>query len=310
MLLLNNILLCSLCAVVITGTLYPPFIAILTGQTISVGKPFFDATTIPLALPLFIAMGLGPMLPWKRAHLRPLLNKLWFVTSLTAIAALIAYHKIYGILPLLCTIVAIWIIISSLSDIAQRIALLRVPFLTSIRRASDLPRSVIGVTIAHIGVGITLLGISAMSQAKHLIVEMPIGTTKHLAGYDWTLTHVTEEPGPNYTALVATLEIRDNGRLIALLRPARRHFNTQNQTIAHVSIASLPFADLYSVLGKQRTIDHTTTYVLKLHYNPLASWIWVGALIMIIGGAFSFSDRRNKNVLHCQHLSSPVIEAL
>ncbi|MBQ5479317.1 MAG: heme lyase CcmF/NrfE family subunit [Acetobacter sp.] len=313
MLLLNNILLCSLCAVVLTGTLYPPFMAILTGQTISVGKPFFDATTIPLAIPLFVAMGIGPMLPWKRAHLWPLLNKLWFVIALTAIAALIASHKFYGLLPLVCATIAIWIIIASLSDIAQRVALLRAPFLTSINRACALPRSVIGVAIAHIGVGITVLGISAMSQAQHLIVEMPIGTTKHLAGYDWTLTGIAKKPGPNYMALVATLEVRNNGKLIATLHPARRHFNTQNQTIAHVSIASLPFADLYSVLGKQRTIDHTTTYVLKLHYNPLASWIWGGALIMVIGSAFSFSDRRNnhfRHILHRQHLSSSVIEAL
>ena len=230
-----------------------------------------------------------------------------------AIAALIASHKIYGLLPLVCATMAVWIIIASLSDIAQRVALLRAPFKTSISRAYALPRSIIGVAIAHIGVGITVLGISAMSQAQHLIVEIPIGTTKHLAGYDWTLTRIAKKHGPNYMALVATLEVRNNGKLIATLHPARRHFNTQNQTIAHVSIASLPFADLYSVLGKQRTIDHTTTYVLKLHNNPLASWIWIGALVMVIGSTFSFSDRRNKHsrhILQRQHLSSPITVAL
>ena len=311
LLIFNNIILCSLCAVVLTGTLYPPFMALLTGHVISVGKPFFDATTIPLALPHFMTMGVAPMLPWKRAQLWTLLNKLWFSIGLTSIAAFIIIRRLYGVLPFLCAIAALWVIITSVSDLAQRIALFRVAFRISLTRARALPRAIIGSAIAHVGVGIAVLGLSAMSQAQHLIVEMPIGSTKHFAGYDWTLTDVEEKPGPNYTALIATLDVRSHGKQIALLHPARRHFNLQNQTITHVSIAPRLLADFYSVLGEQHDVTHNTTYVLRLHYNPLASWIWLGAIIMTFGGALAFSDRRtHTRAIYHQNISPPMIEAL
>ena len=291
-LVLNNILLCSLCAVVLTGTMYPPFMSLLFDRTISVGKPFFDATTIPLALPLFIFMGFGPMLPWKRAQLWPILQKLWVAAVITAIACAVAAFKLSGVLPILCAAAAIWIIASTITDVVERVRLFRAPFATSVQRARMLPRAIIGTAIAHIGVGITVLGLSAMSQAQHKIVEVPIGTTEHLAGYDWTLTNVKQEPGPNYTAMVGTLEVRRNGHLITVMHPSKRSFNTQNQTTTDVAIHTNLLADLYGVLGDKHGPDSNPTYVLRLHYNPLAPWMWLGALVMAFGGALSLSDRR------------------
>ncbi|MFT9257107.1 MAG: heme lyase CcmF/NrfE family subunit [Acetobacter sp.] len=291
-LVLNNILLCSICAVVLTGTMYPPFMSLLFDRTISVGKPFFDATTIPLALPLFIFMGFGPMLPWKRAQLWPVLSKLWLAACACAIAVLVATVRLSGVLPVLCAAAAVWIIASSVTDIATRTKLFRTSFATSVQRARMLPRAIIGTAIAHAGVGITVLGLAAMSQAQHRIVEVPIGTTEHLAGYDWTLTGVTQEPGPNYTAMAATLEIRRNGHLVTVLHPSKRSFNSQNQTTTDVAIHTNLMADLYGVLGDRHGPDSNPTYVLRLHYNPLAPWMWLGALVMAFGGALSLSDRR------------------
>ncbi|GCD55549.1 heme lyase CcmF/NrfE family subunit [Acetobacter pasteurianus] len=291
-LVLNNILLCSLCAVVLTGTMYPPFMSLLFDRTISVGKPFFDATTIPLALPLFIFMGFGPMLPWKRAQLWPILQKLWVAAVITAIACAIAAFRLSGVLPILCAAAAIWIIASTITDVVERVRLFRAPFATSVQRARMLPRAIIGTAIAHIGVGITVLGLSAMSQAQHKIVEVPIGTTEHLAGYDWTLTNVKQEPGPNYTAMMGTLEVRRNGHLVTVMHPSKRSFNTQNQTTTDVAIHTNLLADLYGVLGDKHGPDNNPTYVLRLHYNPLAPWMWLGALVMAFGGALSLSDRR------------------
>lgn len=131
-----------------------------------------------------------------------------------------------------------------------------------------------------------------MSQAQHKIVEVPVGTTEHLAGYDWTLTNVTQEPGPNYSALVATLEVRHNGKIVTIMHPSKRSFNSQNQTTTEVSIHTNLLADLYGVLGDKHGTDAAPTYVLRLHYNPLAPWMWLGALIMAIGGVLSLSDRR------------------
>ncbi len=291
-LVLNNILLCSLCAVVLTGTMYPPFMSLLFDRTISVGKPFFDATTIPLAIPLFIFMGFGPMLPWKRAQLWPVLQRLWIAALLAGVAFAVFTFGMSGILPILCSALAVWVIASSVLDITERVRLFRMPLSGSFQRARMLPRSIFGTAIAHAGVGVTVLGLAAMSQAQHKIVEVPVGTTEHLAGYDWTLTNVTQEPGPNYSALVATLEVRHNGKIVTIMHPSKRSFNSQNQTTTEVSIHTNLLADLYGVLGDKHGTDAAPTYVLRLHYNPLAPWMWLGALIMAIGGVLSLSDRR------------------
>ncbi|WP_075595328.1 heme lyase CcmF/NrfE family subunit, partial [Novacetimonas hansenii] len=127
LLVLNNILLCSICAVVLTGTMYPPFMSLLFGKTISVGKPFFDATTIPLAIPLMAFMGFGPMMPWKRAHMWPVLRRLWWAAALALVALVIAVVRMRDILPILATALAVWVIASSATDIVERLRLFRQP---------------------------------------------------------------------------------------------------------------------------------------------------------------------------------------
>ncbi|NHN84904.1 heme lyase CcmF/NrfE family subunit [Acetobacter musti] len=291
-LVLNNILLCSLCAVVLTGTMYPPFMSLLFGKTISVGKPFFDAATIPLAIPLFAVMGFGPMLPWKRAQLWPVMRRLWVVALVTLAAFAVSLWGLSGVLPVLCATFAVWVIATSATDVANRIALFREPFSRSLQRARSLPRSAFGAALAHAGVGVTVLGLAAMSQAQHRVVEVHIGQTERLAGYDWTLTNVQTEPGPNYVAMVATIEIRHNGHIVTVMHPSKRSFNSQNQTTTEVSIHTNGLSDLYGVIGDRHGTDADPTYVLRLHYNPLAPWMWFGALIMAIGGALSLSDRR------------------
>ncbi len=292
MLVLNNVLLCSICAVVLTGTMYPPFMSLLFGRTISVGKPFFDAATIPLAIPIFALMGIAPMVPWKRARIAPVLRHLWLASILTLVAFAISFWGLSGILPILSATLAVWIVASSATDIATRIALFRTSPSQSFRRLLALPRSAIGAAIAHAGVGVTVLGLAGMSQAQHKIVEIPVGQTEHLAGYDWTLTGVKTEPGPNYTALVASIEIRRNGHLVTVMHPSKRSFNAQNQTTTEVSIHTNLLSDLYGVIGDSHGEGPAATYVLRLHWNPLAPWMWLGALVMAIGGVFSLSDRR------------------
>ncbi|GBQ25156.1 cytochrome c-type biogenesis protein CysK [Acetobacter estunensis NRIC 0472] len=291
-LVLNNVLLCSLCAVVLTGTMYPPFMSLLFGKTISVGKPFFDAATIPLAIPLFIFMGFGPMLPWKRAQLWPVMKRLWAAALATLVAFAVSLFGLSGVLPILCATAAVWVIGSSVTDIAGRIALFKAPLAQSFQRARNLPRAVFGTAMAHAGVGVTVLGLAAMSQAQHRIVEVHVGQTEHMAGYDWTLTGVKMAPGPNYMAMEGTIEIRRHGHLVTVMHPSKRSFNAQNQTTTDVAIHTNGLSDLYGVIGDKHGTDADPTYVLRLHYNPLAPWMWFGALIMAFGGALSLSDRR------------------
>ena len=287
-LVLNNILLCSICAVVLTGTMYPPFASLLFGATLSVGKPFFDATAVPMTIPLFAAMAIGPMMPWKRAQLAPVLMRLWWAALAGLLATLIAAFSLKGVLPVLAFGFAVWVIVGAAADLAHKIQLFRLPPVQSWRRARLLPRAALGAALAHAGAGITVIGLAGMSQATHRIVEIHAGDSVDLAGDRWTLNGVRTAPGPNYLSRIATITVTRGGHLVTVLHPSKRSFASQNQTTSEVAIHTNLLTDLYAVLGD----EHGSAVVLRLHHNPLAPWMWLGALLMAFGGGLSLSDRR------------------
>ncbi len=291
-LVLNNVLLCSIAAVVLTGTMYPPFMELLFGAKISVGKPFFDATVIPMAIPVFAVMAIGPMLSWKRARLLPVLTRLWWVALVALGVALIAAFGVRGTVPIAAFALSAWIVAGAVHAIAERVQLFRIPLAGSLSRLRHLPRAAFGAAIAHAGMGITLAGLAGMSQATNRIVEAVPGQSFRLAGDDWTLQSLATAAGPNYTARVATIRIARHGRTIAILHPSRRNFATQGQTTTEVAIHTNGLADLYAVLGDEHVSDGANKAILRLHLNPLAPWMWIGALIMAIGGGLSLADRR------------------
>jgi cytochrome c-type biogenesis protein CcmF len=288
-LVLNNILLCSILAVVFIGTLYPPFVQLLFGQQISVGPPFFESTVFPLAAPLIAAMGLGPVLPWKRAALAPALLRLWWAALAALILAAILL-PFAGLRAALGLAAALWLIGSALAEIIERAQLGRAGPRASLRRLVHLPRGAYGAALGHAGLGVTIAGIAGMTLAAHTITRLAPGQGVTFAGYRWTLLALHDAPGPDFTELVATLAVRnaETGRLIATLHPARRSFPLQQQTTTDVAIKTNGLRDLYVAMG-----DETKQgVVMRLHVNPLAPWIWLGALIMAAGGGLSLSDRR------------------
>ena len=286
-LVLNNILLCTICAVVVVGTMYPPFADLLLGQKISVGAPFFNATVLPLAIPMFAAMAVGPLLPWKRARLWPIVQHAWWA-GLIALA--VAGYCAIGmkILPALAFGVSAWLILGSFSEVVERTLLFRAPVANSVRRARGLPVAVLGAAIAHAGMGVTIAGIAGMSLASTKIVAAKVDDHFALGRYEFTLLNLENVPGPNYQARVATIEVTYDGKPLAMMRPSRRTFPLQKQTTSDVAIRTNLFRDLYVVLGEERDGQA----VLRLHVNPLAPWIWLGALVMASGGALSLADRR------------------
>ncbi len=291
-LVLNNILLCAICAVVLTGTMYPPFASLLFGQAISVGKPFFDATAVPMALPLLGAMAIGPMMPWKRARLAPVIRRLWGAALVAALAGLVASRGASGVLPVLAFGFGVWVIAASAVELAHRVQLFRLPVAGSLHRARLLPRAAFGAALAHAGVGVTVIGLAGMSQASHAIVAVRPGDGVSLAGYRWTLERLDDADGPNYRARIATIAVTRNGHPVAMLHPARRDFAAQGQTTSEVAIHTNLMSDLYAVLGDEHGSGADHTAVLRLHRNPLAPWIWLGGLVMALGGGLSLSDRR------------------
>ncbi len=286
-LVLNNILLCSIAAVVITGTMYPLFTDLLFGAKISVGAPFFNATVLPLAMPVFAAMAVGPVLSWKRASLAPALMRLWWAALVAAVVGVLAATRMHA-LPAFAFAGAAWLIFGSFAEIIERIRLFRLPFGQSLQRLRGLPMAAFGAALAHAGMGVTIAGIAGMSLASERVVLVHPGETIEAAGLSWTLTSLTDAAGPNYAARVANLVLHRPGKPDLEMHPARRTFPVQKTTTTVTSIHTTGFADIYAVLGEERD----GAAVMRLHYNPLAPWIWLGGLVMAMGGGLSLADRR------------------
>ena len=242
---------------------------------------------LPLAVPVFVAMAVGPLLSWKRAALAPALVRLWWAAVTAAVVGLLAAHNM-ALLPALAFAGAAWMICGAVADIAGRIQLFRLPMRASLSRLVGLPLAAIGAAIAHAGLGVTVIGIAGMSMATDRIALVRPGESISLAGYQWQLLGLREALGPNYTARIADLRITRDGVPVASLSPERRTFPVQRMTTTEAKIHTNLLSDLYAVLGEERDGGA----VLRLHYNPLAPWIWLGALVMAFGGMLSLVDRR------------------
>ena len=286
-LVLNNVLLCSIAAVVITGTIYPLFADLLLGRKLSVGAPFFNAAVLPLAVPVFFAMPLGPLLSWKRARLGPALAKLWWV-GVAAIGVGVFAATEAHLMPAIAFGASAWLMLGAVVDVAQRTQVLRIAPGASLRRFVKLPRASFGTTLAHFGMGVTIAGIAGMSLAQERIVLLHPGEQAELAGFSWRLDSLGDRSGPNYTARVATISVSRNGSPVVTFAPERRSFPVQQVTTTEAKISTNLVRDLYAVLGEERDGGA----VLRLHWNFLAPWIWLGALVMAAGGLLSLSDRR------------------
>ena len=297
-LLMNNVLLCAIAAVVLTGTMYPPLADLLLGEKLSVGKPFFDATVIPLAMPVFAAMSLGPMLPWKRARAAPAIARLWWAALGSAAVAAVAATGVGELLPIVAFGLAAWLVLGAAASLAERIALGHGPLAASLQRLRTLPRSAVGAALAHAGMGVTLAGLAGVSQGASRVVLAVPGQHVRVGGADWTLLSLADGAGANYTARVATLRIDRDGRTVAILHPTRRFFAREGIAVAETAIHTAGLADDYAVFADEQTESgqagsgHAEAAVLRLQHNPLAPLIWLGALVMAFGGALSVADRR------------------
>ena len=299
-LVLNNLLLGTACATVLIGTLYPLALDALGGGKVSVGPPYFTLTFVPLMVPLLAAMGIGPMLAWKRGDLAGALSRLRAAAIVSGLACLATILLNDGpAFAILGVTLAVWLIASALTELAERIGLFRGSLGASLGRLVRLPRSAIAMTVAHGALGIVVLGItgSAAWQTERILIMAP-GDTTEVAGYALTLEKVERVPGPNYTAERATLRVLSGGRAIATLHPEKRRFADPPQVTTEAAIRTTLLADLYAVLGDRQEAEPGgrtgAGWTVRIYHNPLVPWIWIGAVIMVLGGLVSLTDRRHR----------------
>ena len=290
-LVLNNVLLSCGCATVFLGTLYPLFLDAMGGPKLSVGFPFFNRTFAPMMVPMVIAVGIGPMMAWKRGDLLGALQRLWVAYIATVVAMLVAFYITYGgpVMAVLGLGLATWLGAAVLVEFAERIRLFRIPLADSLRRAVNLPRATYGMTIAHFGLAVSVAGFAASAFDKEAIEVLKPGGSIDIAGYQLTLEHVDRVPGPNYIADDASIRVTQDGKLVTTMHPERRFFPLQKQTTGETAIRTNLLADLYVALGESDTAGNWT---VRVYWKPLVPWIWMGAIIMAFGGAVSLSDRR------------------
>jgi len=291
-LLLNNLLLASAAATVLIGTLYPLLLEVLGGPKISVGAPYFNLTFTPLMTPLLLVVIVGPLLAWKRADLRGALERLWAAAG-AAIAGILATLYLHSGGPVLAAFgmgLAAWLVVGAAVEVAERLKLGRAPWRESWQRARHLPRAGYGMALAHAGLGITLAGIVAMTSWKleHIGVMHP-GETATLGSYSLKLERVEPLRGPNFEGERAVVSLSRGQRLVATLFPARRNFPVAQQEVGETAIHTRGIADVYAVLGDP---DQRGGWTMRFYYNPLAPFIWFGAVVMTFGGLISLSDRR------------------
>jgi cytochrome c-type biogenesis protein CcmF len=291
-LVLNNLFLVSACATVFIGTLYPLALEALTGEKISVGAPFFNATFAPLFVPLLIAVPFGPLLAWKRGDVLGVAQRLVGAAAIGVITVAVVFAMEGGgpILVPFAVGLALYVIAGALMEIVERTGLLKVPVATAFARARGLPRSTWGAAFAHAGLGITLLGVIGETQwSLERIAELKPGQSISIRRYDLHFDGVSTRQGPNYRDLAAHFTVRRHGELIGVMEPTKRSFPSRGTAVTQTALMTRGVSQLYLSLGDP---NPDGSLAVRLYYKALVLLIWLGAVVMVIGGALSLSDRR------------------
>ncbi len=291
-LVLNNILLCAACGAVFAGTLNPLAYEILTNGKMTVGPPYFNMTFGPIMLVLLVLVPVGPFLTWKRSEGWKTLRYLsWSAVAalLVAVALLVIVRRGPWFAPVAIALGA-WLIFGALRELALRIGWPQVPLSTAWHRLIGLPRNMIGTTLAHAGLGFLLAAVVILSVWKvENIASVPVGGSIDLGGYTIKFVGVQDTKGPNYDGLAGTFQITRNGGDVATVISEKRIFRPSRMPTTEVGLVQGLAGDIYIVLGDKGTDG---SYAVRASYNPLASWIWLGAAIMFAGGLLSLTDRR------------------
>ncbi len=294
-LLFNNLVMSAAAASVLLGTLYPLLLDAVDGGKVSVGAPFFNAVFIPMMAPMIIAMAIGPMLSWKRGDWQAALRSLWPAMIAAALAALGAWALITDgpFMGPAGLALAAWLGVGVIVDLAERVRLFREPLAKSLSRAVRIPRAGWGMTLAHLGLAITIAGMTGAGVwVRESVQVMKPGDSVTLSGYEFRFDGAKGVLGPNYRSILGHFTVLRNGEPVARLNPEKRVYNVSGQPTTEAAIHPTFLGDLYAVVGDPQGTGGA--FVTRLYFNPLVAWMWVGVTIMVFGGVASLSDRRHR----------------
>jgi cytochrome c-type biogenesis protein CcmF len=293
-LVFNNLFLTTACATVFVGTLYPLALEVLTGAKISVGAPFFNMTFGPLFMALLLAVPFGPLLAWKRGDLAGVAQRLIGAAAiaLIGIAVTFALAGASAMLAPFAIGLALFVMAGAVTDLLERSGFLRLPFGTALGRVSGIPRSFFGTAVAHFGLGLTLLGIVCETNwSTERIASLRPGETVELSHYVLTFDDLVTREGPNYRELAAHFTVRSGTQVIGAMEPAKRSFSARSTSTTEAALMNRGLSQIYVSLGDP---NPDGSIAVRIYHKPLVLLIWLGAVVMVMGGALSLSDRRRR----------------
>jgi cytochrome c-type biogenesis protein CcmF len=281
-LLVNNVILAGVAALVLWGTLSPLVYELLGIGKISVGPPVFAVMFLVPVLPLMVFLAIGMHSAWRRGKLTAAARPLGWLLGAALALALIIQGVVFGqfhAVGLIGFTFGFWVIFSALLEPLRRW-----------RQKQALTSALLGMCIAHLGVGMFAIGASGVESYKiEKDVALKPGGSFDIAGYDFRFVSAVNVRGPNYDAVEALMEVTRAGRPVAILKPQKRHFWVQQTDNSQAAISVNWARDLFVAMGNPLGAD---AWSMRIQYKPLVRYIWLGALVMAIGGCVAATDRR------------------
>lgn len=290
-LVVNNLFLATACATVFIGTLYPLALEVLTGDKISVGAPFFNFTFLPLIVPLLLLLPLGQTLAWKRGNFLGTAQRLYAIFGISLLATIVLFAFTYGgpVAAPLGIGLGAYLVLGSLNEIVTRSWSKGTPLSAAWRKARGLPRSAWGTSLAHAGVGLTVIGIAATAWGVESLGTLKLGERLKAGDYEVRLERIIPRVEANYREDAAVLTVFSSGREIGTLESMKRLYVTRGMPTTEAGILTTGLGQVYASLGE---VQADGSMGIRLYYKPLVLLIWIGSLVMAAGGALSLTDRR------------------
>jgi cytochrome c-type biogenesis protein CcmF len=291
-LLVNNLVLLTATFVVLLGTLFP-LIGEAMGVKISVRSPYFNAFFAPLAFILMLAMVPGMMSRWGQQEGRVLLRRIAWIAPAALVAGWLG-ARLPGETPLLgalAIILSVYVVLAHVDDVVRR------SFAASagpVRGLLQLPRGYKGMVLAHCGLALTVAGIALVSYHEvERDMRLSPGESVEVAGYDFAFRDLGRVRGPNYSALRGDFRVTRAGREVAVMHPEKRTYDASGKVMTEAAIDGGLMRDLYISLGEPLDKNEPMgAWAVRIYYKPGVRWLWLGALIMALGGGLALSDKR------------------
>jgi len=291
-LLLNNVLLTTAAAAVLLGTVYPLIIDALNLGKLSVGPPYFNSVFAPIMLPVLFFMVVGSFARWKTDTVANLIKKLSPVAVVSVLLGCGAPFLAgsWSALVALALSLVFWIVLGSCLQIYRQ--------LKDTVNWTSTPISFWGMHVAHVGIAVCVVGITMVKGYEtEKDVRMTIGDTVEVGGYTLRLTGISQKPGPNYNADVGSVELIKNQQVLKTLYPEKRSYFSSTMPMTEAAIDSGFTRDVYVSLGEKLESTGQPAWAVRVYHKPFVPWIWLGCLLMALGGGMAVLDKRYRRKL-------------